>query len=150
MQPIGYESWNVFMLVGKQQWYELPLCFSHPFAPWSSASPSQESPDLSLIQQLEKGIWHIPGPVSMEMEMATDSRILAQRILWMEEPGGLLSIGSNTVRHNWSDLACMHAVERRRQWHPTPVLLPRKSYGRRSLVGCRLWGQTESDTTEAT
>ena len=36
----------------------------------------------------------------------------------------------------------------RRQWHPTPVLLPGKSQGRRSLVGCRLWGRTESDTTE--
>ena len=37
---------------------------------------------------------------------------------------------------------------RRRQWHPTPVLLPRKSHGRRSLVGCRPWGRQESDTTE--
>ena len=36
----------------------------------------------------------------------------------------------------------------RRQWHPTPVLLPGKSHGRRSLVGCCLWGCTESDTTE--
>ena len=35
----------------------------------------------------------------------------------------------------------------RRQWHPTPVLLPGKSHGRRSLVGCRLWDRTESDTT---
>ena len=34
--------------------------------------------------------------------------------------------------------------ERRRQWHPTPVLLPGKSHGRRSLVGCHLWGCTES------
>ena len=39
---------------------------------------------------------------------------------------------------------------RRRQWHPTPVLLPGKSHGRRSLVGCHLWGRTESDTTEVT
>ena len=36
----------------------------------------------------------------------------------------------------------------RRQRHPTPVLLPRKSYGRRSLVGCSPWGRKESDTTE--
>ena len=36
----------------------------------------------------------------------------------------------------------------RRQWHPTPVLLPGKSHGRRSLVGCSLWGRTELDTTE--
>ena len=38
--------------------------------------------------------------------------------------------------------------EWRRQWHPTPVLLPGKSHGRRSLVGCRPWGCEESDTTE--
>ena len=36
----------------------------------------------------------------------------------------------------------------RRQWHPTPVLLPGKSHGRRSPVGCRTWGLEESDTTE--
>ena len=34
--------------------------------------------------------------------------------------------------------------------HPTPVLLPGKSHGLRSLVGCRLWGHTESDKTEVT
>ena len=38
----------------------------------------------------------------------------------------------------------------RRKWQPTPVLLPGESQGRWSLVGCRLWGRTESDTTEAT
>ena len=37
---------------------------------------------------------------------------------------------------------------RRRQWHPTPVLLPGKSHGQRSLVGCSPWGRWESDTTE--
>ena len=36
----------------------------------------------------------------------------------------------------------------RRQWHPTPVLLPGKSHGRRSLVGGSPWGRTDSDTTE--
>ena len=36
----------------------------------------------------------------------------------------------------------------RRQWHPTPVLLPEKSHGRRSLVGYNPWGRKESDTTE--
>ena len=36
----------------------------------------------------------------------------------------------------------------RRQWHPTPVLLPGKSHGQRSLVGCSPWGREESDTTE--
>ena len=38
----------------------------------------------------------------------------------------------------------------RRKWQPTPVILPGESQGRGSLVGCHLWGRTESDTTEAT
>ena len=36
----------------------------------------------------------------------------------------------------------------RRQWHPTPVLLPGKSHGQSSLVGCSPWGHEKSDTTE--
>ena len=42
-----------------------------------------------------------------------------------------------------------YVPSQRRQWHPTPVLLPGKSHGRRSLVGCCPWGREESDTTEA-
>ena len=44
----------------------------------------------------------------------------------------------------WGDLLSFW----RRQWHPTPVLLPGKSYGWRSLVGCSPWGRKELDTTE--
>ena len=46
-------------------------------------------------------------------------------------------VGAGLKAHFW-----------RRQWHPTPVLLPGKSHGRRSLVGCSPWGHEESDTTE--
>ena len=41
-------------------------------------------------------------------------------------------------------------LSRRRQWHPTPVLLSGESQGWWSLVGCHLWGRIELDTTEAT
>ena len=41
-------------------------------------------------------------------------------------------------------------ILQRRQWQPTPVLLPGKSHGWRSLAGCNPWGREESDTTEAT
>ena len=41
-----------------------------------------------------------------------------------------------------------HALEK--EWQPTPVFFPGESQGRGSLVGCRLWGHTEPDTTEAT
>ena len=50
-------------------------------------------------------------------------------------------------RPRLSDFTFMHW---RRQWQRTPVFLPGESQGRGSLVGCRLWGRTESNTTEAT
>ena len=40
------------------------------------------------------------------------------------------------------------AIRQRRQWQPTPVLLPGKFHGQRSLVGCSPWGRKESDMTE--
>ena len=109
---------------------------------------------------------------ALEKEMATHSSVLAWRIPGTGEPGGLLSMGSRRVRHDWSDLAAAAAayyhqppfhrwknwdleghfysfiqqtffvstkdLMGRRQWHPTPVLLPGKSHGRRSLVPGRL------------
>ena len=47
-----------------------------------------------------------------------------------------------------SHLGNPRALSRRRQWHPTPVLLPGKSHGWRSLVGCNPWGCSEAGTTE--
>ena len=46
------------------------------------------------------------------------------------------------------DLTKIHSDLHTEQWHPTPVLLPGKSHGRRSLVGCSPWGHEELDTTE--
>ena len=45
-------------------------------------------------------------------------------------------------------LLCLYEYIWRRQWHPTPVLLPGKSHGWRSLVGCSPWGCEELDSTE--
>ena len=42
------------------------------------------------------------------------------------------------------------SLEGRRKWQPTPVFVPGESQGQRSLLGCHLWGCTESDTTEVT
>ena len=47
-----------------------------------------------------------------------------------------------------NELAPSRELWRRRQWHPTPVLLPGKSHGWRSLEGCSPWGRWGSDTTE--
>ena len=45
-------------------------------------------------------------------------------------------------------LDLLYDLSQRRQWQPTPVLLPGKSHGQRSLAGCTPWGRKESDTTE--
>ena len=130
--------------------------------------------------------------------MATHSSILAWRIPWKEEPGGLQSLASqsDTIETTWrARMLCQFQVYSkviwlyvciyiytlffyrllqnlgivpyvilqvfvylfyrqqcvyvwRRRWHPIPVLLPEKSHGWRSLVGCSPWGREESDTTE--
>ena len=83
--------------------------------------------------------------------MAPHSGSLAWKIPWMEEPGGLQSMGSLRVGYNWATSLCLFTfMHWRRKWQPTPVFLPGESQGRGSLVGCRLCGRTESDTTEAT
>ena len=87
----------------------------------------------------------------MEKAMAPHSSTLAWKIPWMEEPGGLQSMESLRVGHDWAtSLALFTFMHWRRKWQPTPVFLPGESQGRGSLVGCRLWGCTESDTTEVT
>ena len=86
-----------------------------------------------------------------EKAMAPHSSTLAWKIPWMEGPGGLQSMGSLGVRHNWvTSLSLFTFMHWRRKWQPTPVFLLGESQGRGSLVGCRLWGHTESDVTEVT
>ena len=83
--------------------------------------------------------------------MAPHSSTLAWKIPWTEEPGRLQSRGSLRVRHDWeTSLSLFTFMHWSRKWQPTPVSLPGESQGWWSLVGCRLWGRTESDTTEAT
>ena len=82
--------------------------------------------------------------------MASHPSTLAWKIPWMEEPGGLQSMGSLRVGHDWTtSLSFFTLMQWRRKWQPTPGFLPGESQGWWSLVGCRLWGRTELDTTEA-
>ena len=88
---------------------------------------------------------------SLEKAMAPHSSTLAWKIPWMEEPDRLWSMGSLRVGPDWAtSLSLFTFMHWRRKWQPTPVFLPGESQGRGSLVGCRLWGRTESDTTEVT
>ena len=87
----------------------------------------------------------------VEKAMASHSSTLAWKIPWTEEPGRLQSMGLRRVGYNWAtSLSLFTFMHWRRKWQPTPVFVPGESQGRGSLVGCSLWGCTESDTTEAT
>ena len=77
----------------------------------------------------------------------SDSSTLAWKIPWTEEPGGPQSVGSRRVGHDWvTSLSLFTFMHWRRKWGPTPVFLPGESQGWGSLVGCHLWGRTESET----
>ena len=80
-----------------------------------------------------------------EKAMAPHSSTLAWKIPWMEEPGRLHSMRLLRVGHSLFTF-----THWRRKCQPTPVLLPGESQEWGSLVGCHLWGHTESDMTEAT
>ena len=95
---------------------------------------------------INPGLWE-----SSEKAMAPHSSTLAWNIPWTEEHGRLQSMGSQRVRHDWAiSLSRFTFMHWKRKWQPTPVFLPGESQGRGSLVACRLWGRTESDTTEVT
>ena len=122
-------------------WVSDAIWPSHPLSP-----PSP--PALNLSQ--DQGILQWVGS-SPEKAMAPHSSTLAWKIPWTEEPGRLQSMGLLGVGHDWvTSLSLFTFTHWRRKWQPTPVFLSGESQGQGSLVGCRLWGRTESDTTEAT
>ena len=76
----------------------------------------------------------------------TPLQYFAWKIPWTEEPGGLQSMGSLRVGHDWAtSLSLFTFVHWRRKWQPTPVFLPGESQGRGSLVAA-VYGVTQSWT----
>ena len=108
------------------------------------------SPKVGLKLNIQKTKIMASGPItSWEMDGET-----------VETVSGFIFLSSKIT----ADGDCSHEIKRglllvrkvmtnldgifwRRQWHPTPLLLPGKSHGQRSLVGCSPWGRQESDTT---
>ena len=82
--------------------------------------------------------------------MAPHSGTLAWEVPWTEEPGGLQSMGSLRVRHDWATSFTFHfyALEKEMATHSS--ILAWRIPGTEESSGCCLWGRTESDTTEAT
>ena len=110
---------------------------------WFLVLPSSSEPESVSSLGLDHNIYG-------EGNGTPHSIILAWKIPWTEVPGSLQSMGSLRVGHNLAtSLLLFTFMHWRRKWQPTPVFLPGESQGWGSLVGCRLWGLTESDTTEA-
>ena len=103
----------------EKKWYncryilkENPLHILHPLK--NVGNQWHEESVFAILSQVT-GSYSVP--TTWEKEMPTDSSILAWKIQWTEEPGGLLSIGLHRVGHDWTDLACMHALEKEMATH---------------------------------
>ena len=128
----------------------------HWFISWALVSrdniitdcrPDGKPYDCISIWGLFKNI--ILSNISIWKMLSYYSSTLVWKIPWTEDPGRLQSMGSPRVGHDWAtSLSLFTFMNWRRKWQPTPVFLPGESQGRGSLVGCCLWGHTESDTTE--
>ena len=117
-----------------------------------SPAPKADQTMRSMPQPLgPSGQWALKYDILRCTVMAAHSSTLAWKIPWTEDPSRLQSMGSLRVGQDWAtSLSIFTFMHWRRKWQPTPVFLPGESQEWRSLVGCRLWGRTESDTTEAT
>ena len=96
-----------------------------------------------LIQYSRRRQWH-PTPVLLPGKSHGRRRLVGC------SPWGCKESDKTEQLHFLFSLSLFTFMHWRRKWQPTPVFLPGESQGRGSLVGCRLWGRTESDTTEAT
>ena len=119
------------------------------YHPTTSSFVISSHPAFNLSQR--QGLFQWVSSLYPEKAMAPHSSTLAWKIPWMEESGRLQSMGLLRVRHDWAtSLSLFTFMHWRRKWQPIPVFLPGESQGWGSLVGCRLWSRTESNTTEET
>jgi len=97
---------------------------------WSSPHGQQKSQKCSTPMQSQK----------QQNDFCSFPR---QRIQYHSNPSLCSTTNTEEAEIEW-----FYEDLQRRQWHPTPVLLPGKSHGQRSLVGCSPWALEESDATE--
>ena len=88
---------------------KLPFIVTNPLSGgFPSGSVVKNPPARQELEEM--WVWSLGWEYSLEKEMATHSSILAWTIPWIEEPGGLQSMGLQRVRHIWSNLAHMHTT----------------------------------------
>ena len=133
-------TWRASGFVNKWQWWE-----NSELRTWKLSTLS------TCLALCISSIWLLLSyfcnkPVMCLEEMALHSSTLAWKTPWTEAPGGLQSMGSLRVRHDWAtSLSLFTFMHWRRKWQPIPVFLPGKSQGRGSVVSC-IYGVTQSQT----
>ena len=151
----GFSPW-VEKIPWRRKRQSTPVCFPGKFhgqrslvgySPWGRKESDMADLHACKSKTSLFLLFEIRCPCVLEKVMAPHSSTLAWKIPWMEEPGRRCSPWG----HEKSDTEdfTFTFLHWRRKWQPTPVFLPGESQGRGSLVGCRLWGRTELDTTEA-
>ena len=144
------EAWWIGLMPLKWDNRELSHLYCYVRPSEKSTNP-EEGPQLTILAPCSQTSNLQNCEQQIFLAMATHSSTLTWKIPWTEEPGRLQSMGSLRVRHDWAtSLSLFTFMHWRMKWQPTPVFLPGGSQGWGSLVGWRLWGRTESDTTEAT
>ena len=151
---------------------------AHILLYWSKLFQSFPGGSGSKESAHNTGDWFDPWVKKMpwKREWQPTTVFLSGESQWTEEPGGIQSMGSQRVRHDWATkhnttqtfrahwwlrqyricLQCkrpgfdpwVRKIPWRREWQATPVFLPGGSRGQSSLVHYSLWGCKQSDTTE--
>ena len=143
---------NIFRANGKQKKSELAILISDKIdLKIKKITRDKEGHYIMIKGSIQEEDVTIVNIYATNRRRQWYSSTLAWKIPWTAEPGWLQSMGLLRVRLDWAtSLSLFTFMHWRRKWQPTPVFLPGESQGRGSLVGCRLWSCTESDTTEAT
>jgi len=130
------------------------IAFGHPscLCPPEPLPVCRSSP-LTVYPQKSSLLW-VRAPLTLgsteELFGEGDGTLLQYSCLENLMGGGVWWAAFHGVAKSQTRLSNFTFTHWRRKWQPTPVFLPGESQGRGSLVGCCLWGRTESDMTEAT
>ena len=125
---------NIWLYTVNVFWHFLSPSL-HYFSP--GFSPPQNALDYEILA---------PWTRTTQKAMAPHSSTLAWKILWTEEPGGLQSVGSLRVGHDWTTSHSLFTfMHWRRKWQPTPVFLPGDSQGR-GVSWAAVYGVAQSRT----
>ena len=150
-----------FRIFGKEQFcmFSLLLEFSDSVSAFIIGFDFLSHPVVCLVvvnpdpsPQPRRLLFTHPSPLPRPLTCSGHSRAVVHSVCPLSQ---VCALSSCLIKWCFSPIAvswigvslCSY---RRRQWQPTPVLLPGKSHGRRNLVGCSPWGHTESDRTEGT